>query len=98
MSNNKLFVILGNQLFNPNLYYDNIGSYDFYMSEDYGLCSYVKHHKLKILHALSSMRSYKDELIAMGVHVHYFGIEDNSFYEDYFTKLGKFLKKKKIMI
>ena len=95
MNNTKLFIILGNQLFNPNLYFEDIRTYDFYMSEDYGLCSYVKHHKLKILHTLSSMRSYKDELTDMGVHVHYLGIEDNSFYEDYFTKLGKFLKKKK---
>ena len=57
----KLFLILGNQLFNPKLlskYKDHL----FYMSEDYELCTFQKHHKLKILLFLSSMRSYKDEL------------------------------------
>ena len=48
MSNNKLFLILGNQLFNPKLYFENILEYDFFMCEDYELCNYVKHHKLKI--------------------------------------------------
>ena len=52
MNNTKLFVILGNQLFNPKLYFKNIDEYDFFMCEDYELCSYVKHHKLKILHTL----------------------------------------------
>ena len=32
------------------------------MAEDYGLCTFEKHHKLKILLFLSSMRSFKDEL------------------------------------
>ena len=32
------------------------------MAEDYGLCTYEKHHKLKILLFLSSMRSYSDYL------------------------------------
>jgi deoxyribodipyrimidine photolyase-related protein len=54
MNNTKLFVILGNQLFNP-IYIDRIKEFDFYMSEDFGLCSYVKHHKFKILQTLSAM-------------------------------------------
>ena len=62
MNNTKLFIILGNQLFNPNLYFKQINQYDFFLCEDYGLCNYVKHHKLKLLHVLSSMRLYKDEL------------------------------------
>jgi len=32
------------------------------MAEDYGLCTYEKHHKQKILLFLSSMRSYADNL------------------------------------
>ena len=59
----KLFLVLGNQLFNPKYLKDYSGS-TFYMSEDYGLCTFQKHHKLKILLYLSSMRSYRDELQA----------------------------------
>ena len=41
MNNTKLFIILGNQLFNPHLYFKQINQYDFFLCEDYGLCSYV---------------------------------------------------------
>ena len=57
----KLFLILGNQLFNPNNLI-KFSEHIFYMAEDYGLCTFQKHHKLKILLYLSSMRSYRDEL------------------------------------
>ena len=80
MDNTKLFIILGNQLFNPQLYFKQINQYDFFLCEDYGLCSYVKHHKLKLLHVLSSMRLYKDELKSLGLKVHYNSIEDENFY------------------
>ena len=95
MNNTKLFIILGNQLFNPNLYFKQINQYDFFLCEDYGLCSYVKHHKLKLLHVLSSMRLYKDELKSLGLKVHYNSIEDENFYEDYLEKLKKILSKNK---
>ena len=89
MNNTKLFVILGNQLFNPQLYFKQIKQYDFFLCEDYGLCSYVKHHKLKLLHVLSSMRLYRDELKCLGLKVHYNSIEDENFYEDYLEKIKK---------
>ena len=57
----KLFIILGNQLFNPK-YLTDYKDHTFFMAEDYGLCTFEKHHKLKILLFLSSMRSFKDEL------------------------------------
>ena len=85
MNNTKLFIILGNQLFNPHLYFKQINQYDFFLCEDYGLCSYIKHHKLKLLHVLSSMRLYRDELKCLGLKVHYNSIEDENFYEDYLT-------------
>ena len=52
---------MGNQLFNTK-YLSNHKDHIFFMAEDYGLCTFEKHHKLKILLFLSSMRSYKDEL------------------------------------
>ena len=53
----SLFMILGNQLFPL----ENLAKYSkstFFMSEDLGLCTYQKHHKLKLILFLSSMRSY----------------------------------------
>ena len=44
----KLFIILGNQLFNPK-YLSDYKDHTFFMAEDYGLCTFEKHHKLKIL-------------------------------------------------
>ena len=44
----KLFLILGNQLFNTK-YLKRFSQHIFYMSEDLGLCTFQKHHKLKIL-------------------------------------------------
>ena len=44
----KLFLILGNQLFDTK-YLNNYKDHIFFMAEDYGLCTFEKHHKLKIL-------------------------------------------------
>ena len=65
------------------------------MCEDYGLCTYEKHHKLKILLFLSSMRSYSDELKAKKFNVNYYSIKDN-FKVSYEKKLEIFIIKKKI--
>ena len=43
----KLFVILGNQLFHPKEL-KKLGCEEVFMAEDYGLCTYEKHHKLKL--------------------------------------------------
>ena len=93
MQNKSLFVILGNQLFSPEKYLSDYLKTDFYMSEDYGLCTYFKHHKHKILHTLSSMRSFRDELLGLGARVFYSTIDEKEFKEDYISKLSK--KKKK---
>ena len=52
----KLFLLLGNQLFSPK-YLNDFKDHTFFMAEDYGLCTFEKHHKLKILLFWSSMRS-----------------------------------------
>ena len=52
---NKLFIILGNQLFNPK-FFEKYKEHTLFLAEDYGLCTYEKHHKHKILLFLSSMR------------------------------------------
>merc|ERR1712086_1114517 len=85
----KLFFILGNQLF-PLNYVDRFKKdHTFYMAEDYGLCTYEKHHKQKILLFLSSMRSYADNLKKNKFKLDYIKIEDKKFKDDYFKKLKK---------
>ncbi len=83
----KLFVILGNQLFHPK-YLSVYKDHTFFLSEDYKLCTYEKHHKLKILFFLSSMRSFRDELRNLGFEVLYKDINDN-FKIDYAEKIKR---------
>ena len=44
----KLFIVLGNQLFSPK-YFADYKDHTFFMAEDYGLCTFEKHHKHKII-------------------------------------------------
>ena len=90
----RLFIILGNQLFNPH-YLKDFKDHVFYMAEDYELCTYEKHHKLKILLFLSSMRSFKDELKSKNFKVIYENADLN-FKTSYDKKLEKLIKNKKI--
>ncbi|MDC6461476.1 cryptochrome/photolyase family protein [Candidatus Pelagibacter ubique] len=92
----KLFFILGNQLF-PLKYVDRFKKdHSFYMAEDYGLCTYEKHHKQKILLFLSSMRSYGDMLKVNKYKLEYSKIEDKDFKDTYFKKLKIIIDQKKI--
>jgi len=92
----KLFFILGNQLFPLK----NLDRYKkdhlFFMSEDYQLCTYERHHKLKILLFLSSMRSYADRLKDNKFKLNYSKIDSSDFKKDYTKKLELSLKKNKI--
>ena len=92
---NKLFVILGNQLFDPK-FLKKYQNHTFFMAEDYGLCTFQKHHKQKIVFFLSAMRSYSDELKRNKLKVIYEKIEDKNFKISYEKKLLKEINKKKI--
>ena len=89
----KLFLILGNQLFHPK-YLSNYKDHLFFMAEDYGLCTFEKHHKLKILLFLSSMRSFKDELKSKNFNVIYKDV-NKDFKLSYEKKIRKNYKRKK---
>ena len=65
------------------------------MAEDYGLCTFEKHHKLKILLFLSSMRSFKDELKSKNFNLIYKDV-NKDFKVSYDKKLEKIIKEKKI--
>ena len=90
----KLFIILGNQLFNPK-YLSPYKDHLFFMAEDYDLCTFEKHHKLKILLFLSSMRSFKNELKSKNFNVLYKD-GNKDFKLSYEKKLEKVIKEKKI--
>ena len=74
MKDKRLLILLGNQLF-PNDKIQESDCSQVFMAEDYELCTYEKHHKLKILMFLASMREKRDELIKSGYKVDYFDIE-----------------------
>ena len=91
----KLLFILGNQLFPLKNIARFKNDHLVFMAEDYGLCTYEKHHKLKILLFLSSMRSYADELKKNNFKIEYSKINSNSFKKTYLDKIKKILKSKK---
>ena len=66
------------------------------MAEDYQLCTYEKHHKLKVLLFLSSMRSYADKLKKNNFKIQYSRIDSTDFKRDYLDKIKKIVKSKKI--
>ena len=90
----KLFLLLGNQLFSPK-YLNDFKDHTFFMAEDYGLCTFEKHHKLKILLFLSSMRSFRDEIKSKNFNLIYKDI-NKDFKVSYEKKLEKIIKEKKI--
>ena len=92
---NNLFIILGNQLFDPNLLKSK-NCTEVFMAEDFGLCTYQKHHKLKLYLFLVAMREYKDELEASGIKVYYHELNKRNKKESYVDCLTNFLKKNKI--
>ena len=95
MSNNNLLLILGNQLF-PIEHIKKTKVKKVFMAEDFGLTTYHKHHKLKILMFLWAMRQYRDELVENGYTVYYYSIEDVHFKISYEDKLLAAIKKYKI--
>ena len=92
---NNTFLLLGNQLFDPQLLKDR-GCKRVFMAEDHGLCTYEKHHKLKIYLYLCAMREYKDELRRNGIQVDYFSLEDRSDKKTYIEFFIEFLHQQKI--
>ncbi|MFN3168083.1 MAG: cryptochrome/photolyase family protein [Phycisphaeraceae bacterium] len=86
-------LILGNQLF-PTAHLRDLGVERVFMAEDQGLCTYVKHHKLKLVLFLAAMRSYADDLRDAGFDVHYARLDDQpkgSKAPSYEHKLGDYL-------
>ena len=91
----ECFVVLGNQLFEKQYLREFKNTCYFFMQEDYGLCSYFKHHKQKIYYFLASMREYRDYLNKNNFKVNYISLEKNiDDFSNYFDGLKNFLVKK----
>jgi deoxyribodipyrimidine photolyase-related protein len=87
MQKNTLLIVLGNQLF-PLDHIQSVKADCIFMAEDLGLCTYEKHHKLKILMFLAAMREKRDELQANECSVEYIDIEHPDFEQPYEAKLA----------
>jgi len=87
----SLFLILGNQLF-PQKYLSKHKDSTIFMCESFDLCTFQKHHKLKLILFLSSMRSYADELKKNKFKVNYIDL-NKDFKISYEKKLEIFIKK-----
>ena len=92
----KIFIVLGNQLFNPSYFEKFRNDHLFFICEDFQLCTYQKHHKHKILLFLSAMRSFADELKKKKFEVIYKSIEEKDFKESYVDKLFKEIEKENV--
>jgi deoxyribodipyrimidine photolyase-related protein len=86
----RLLVLLGNQLFAPDLLRKKLGESKeviVYMREDFELCTHFKYHKHKIQFFLSAMRDFAQELRAAGFEVHYEALtRENQSYEQALTQ------------
>ena len=92
----KIFIVLGNQLFNPSYFEKFRNDHLFFICEDFQLCTYQKHHKHKILLFLSAMRSFADELKKKKFEIIYKSIEEKDFKESYVDKLFKEIEKENV--
>ncbi len=88
MMRKALLVLLGNQLF-PIEEIKKTQVDMIFMSEDYDLCTYEKHHKLKILLFLVAMREKRDELTANDFKLEYKSLEETPSPRSYEEKLNE---------
>lgn len=91
----KFFVILGNQLFDPKILKEQ-NCTEVFIAEDFGLCTYEKHHKLKLYLFLCAMREYRDELQLNNIKVYYFKLNDRKKNHSYVDLLKEFISKNQI--
>ena len=88
-------VVLGNQLF-PFAEFARFRDARFFMAEDVGLCTYVRHHRQKLLLFLSAMRGHADELRGNGCDVDYRELEESGQETSYEEKLGAWVEERGI--
>ena len=63
------------------------------MLEDYGLCTFQKHHKLKLYLYLTAMREYRDEIKKHGFDISYTQLDERKDRKSYAEFLVNYLNK-----
>ena len=95
MSSREALVILGNQQF-PIDCLKVAETKMVYMAEDFGLCTFQKHHKQKILLYLTSMRRYSNDLKKAGYKTHYVKLDETTRDTSFEDNLLKFVEANKL--
>ena len=95
MATKTLFIILGNQLF-PLSELNNFKNCQFFMAEDYNLCTYEKHHKHKLVLFLTAMRKYAVALKNKKFSLKYHFLNNKNTNLSYEDKIKDFIRSKKI--
>ena len=95
MATKTLFIILGNQLF-PLSELNNFKNCQFFMAEDYNLCTYEKHHKHKLVLFLTAMRKYAVALKNKKFSLKYYFLNKKNINLSYEDKIKDFIRSKKI--
>ena len=90
MKEKTLRLILGNQLFPLEMQNIEDGETVF-MCEDFGLCTYEKHHKSKIALFFNAMRSFHDSLGHANIECIYYDF-NNKFEDPFIKKLSSEIK------
>lgn len=86
----KALLILGNQLF-PHEHLKSFSGIPVFMAESFELCTYVHHHKQKIILFLSAMRHYRDGLEKAKWKVHYRELDIEKKKEKFVNLLESFI-------
>jgi deoxyribodipyrimidine photolyase-related protein len=91
------FLVLGNQLFEPARLNAAAGGQPFevFLREDRELCTYVRHHRQKIVFFLAAMREYASELKRAGLAAHYERLGDGES-QAYEARLETWLRARRI--
>ena len=88
----EALIILGDQLF-PIDFYLSQTARKVFMAEDFSLCAHYRYHKHKITFFLTSMRTYRDELLQNGFSVSY---QELNLKYPFMKALERFVKEEKI--
>ena len=84
--NKKLFLILGDQLFQSNKDLTNV---DFVMVESRQICERFNYHKQKLTFILGCMREHRDYLLESGKTVNYYQLNQSKSFEEVMVDLAK---------
>lgn len=87
----RLFLVLGDQLFPKEYFRTHSGDCQFFMAEDYGLCTHFKYHKHKLILFLTAMRNWYDEGIKEGFNISYTNLSLESKTQSYFQTLEQYI-------